>query len=382
MIELYGKHFIYAGKRSRDYGLIIANVETSKEYRIVGEKSGSFVFNKAMKARFLIADKYSDTPLSFDIDIVTCDGHALDFQSVRKIEKWLFENSTFDKLYIDPHDDPFGETCELIYGVPKYLYFNCRFLGASKLEYNGGVVGFRCTLETDSMMLWQDRCGCAFDFTTPVYGEIHGETKRLMRGDVDFDGKLTAKDSQAILKAYANTRIGLPSGLTEEQEIVADMNGDGTINVKDAQLVLVVYGDDRLGYPVSIEYVDVGDVEVVYPETAQVMTVEVDSDIDGYTYPTISIMMGTGGNLSIWNLNDDPDRETKFTGLSAGEVVVIDSSVSMVRNSYSAEAGSSPSLYNKMAIKYFPRFVDGENNIVINGNIANVSVEWNNRRFL
>lgn len=391
MVNIYGRHFIYDGIRSSMFNLIIANVETSEMTRIAGEKKGNFVFNKAWKCNHLIGDDYKDSPLSFEVDIVTCCGRTLTYEEVREIHRWLFVNATFKKLYIDPADDPFGETYELVYGVQKRLYFNCRFLHAEKLEYNGGVVGFRCTLETDSMMMWQDTVGVSYDYTAPVEVTIGGEQVRMLRGDVDFDGRLTAKDSQMILVAYGNIRIGLPSGFTEDQERVADMDADGDIDSVDAQMVLIVYGDDRLGYPTEKSYVIVERTNktIELPEGTKIITVEVDSDIDGYTYPTITVWMGSeGGDLTIINYDDDENRQTVFSDLAARAQVTIDSSMSRVGiPSYNEATGevdvtAATTLYNKMTTKNFPRFVNGLNQISVDGDVIRIDIKWNNRRML
>lgn len=383
MIEIYGKHFIYNDVYSRDFGLIIANVDTSREEHIAGVKSGKFIFNRATKTRTLIGDDYADTPLSFDIDIVTCNGRALEFKKVRQIEKWLFENSLFKKLYIDPADDPYGETSELVYGSEKRLYFNCRFLGAEKLSYNGGVVGFRCTLETDSKMLWQDKTAVAYDFTDPIYNEESGQQVRLMRGDVDFDGELTARDAQTILRAYGNIIVDLPSGLTEIQEAVADMDGDGSITAKDSQIVLTRFGYAIVGYPTEPEYIVLDSGAKRYLLNGEkYIDCNVDSDVDGYTYPLITIYIGSlGGDIEICNCSDDAERVTRFSGLSPQSVLVIDSSISRVGNNPFNSDGSV-TLYNKMASKVFPRLVDGLNQFIVSGNISSIQIEWNNRRFL
>ena len=56
--------------------------------------------------------------------------------------------------------------------------------------------------------------------------------------DIDGDGRVTASDSSLILAAAANLGTGRESGLTPEQELLADANRDGSINAVDASLVL------------------------------------------------------------------------------------------------------------------------------------------------
>lgn len=377
MFTLDGNHFIYNGEYSSKFGLIFARVETSSVKSLMGKKTGKFVFNKATKSRYLVGDDYSQSHMSFDVEIVTCDGHAIDLPTLREIERWLFSNSKFEKLYIDPVDDPYGESYELVYGVQKRLYFNCRFLYPEKLEYNGGVVGFKCTLETDGIMLWQDTVACAYDMSTPVYVEIEGKQVRILKGDVDFDGDVSLKDALRVLQAYRNRILGLPTGLTELEEIAADYDEDGVITLVDALTVLQVYSADLFQIAKKKEYIVI-DEETHLPvttvdELTSLLDIAVDTDIDGYTYPTIKVIMGaTGGELKITNLTDNEERITQFKNLSAYAVVEIDCARHTVSNS----------LYSKMTSKLFPRLVSGNNDLEVYGDILSFEISWNNRRFM
>jgi len=90
-----------------------------------------------------------------------------------------------------------------------------------------------------------------------IYYVLYSDGKLLLRGtgemydygtaipisdchfpDIDGDGRVTASDSSLILAAAANLGTGRESGLTPEQELLADANRDGSINAVDASLVL------------------------------------------------------------------------------------------------------------------------------------------------
>jgi len=90
-----------------------------------------------------------------------------------------------------------------------------------------------------------------------IYYVLYSDGKLLLRGtgemydygtaipisdchfpDIDGDGRVTASDSSMILAAAANIGTGHESGLTPEQELLADVNRDGSINAVDASLVL------------------------------------------------------------------------------------------------------------------------------------------------
>lgn len=89
-----------------------------------------------------------------------------------------------------------------------------------------------------------------------IYYVIYSNGKVLLRGtgemydydtsipisdchypDVNGDGQVNASDASLILTAAANLGAGNESGLTPEQELLADANSDGSINARDASLV-------------------------------------------------------------------------------------------------------------------------------------------------
>lgn len=393
-------HFTYNNTDSRKYNLIIANIETEMFRPIVGVKKGNYYYNKASKSRCLIGDDYSDTSLEIEIEIVTCDASPLKQKEIREVERWLFTNSIFRKLYIDMDDDYFGEMYELVYGVQKRLYFNCRFMSPTKIYGNGGIIGFKCILETDSMMLWQDPIVHAFDVSKdPITINDGGETRRILLGDINMNGRLEAIDAQNILMVYLYTimheedpdydpwvtpRYAFDPPLSKYQLIACDMDytsedydNDTPPNVQaiDAQRVLILFLCDVLSDPVpmsTIIILDDGSI-VVVDEGTKVIDVPVDTDLDGYTYPEITLITGkTGGDIEITNLNDNRDRVTKFANVPPYSRVVIDSSISRV----------SDGLYEQMTKKNFPRLISGENKFAINGDVTTMSVSWQNRRFL
>lgn len=65
--------------------------------------------------------------------------------------------------------------------------------------------------------------------------------------DIDGDGIITANDAQMVLEAYMNIRTGEPSGLTPEQENLADCDRDGYIDSTDASLIVRFYSGCQKG---------------------------------------------------------------------------------------------------------------------------------------
>ena len=65
--------------------------------------------------------------------------------------------------------------------------------------------------------------------------------------DIDGNGKVTAIDASMVLTAYTNIQAGEPSGLTPEQEDLADANRDGIISSVDASLIMSFYSGCSTG---------------------------------------------------------------------------------------------------------------------------------------
>lgn len=392
MINLYGIHFEYNHISSRKYNLIIANLSTERMTKIAGDKSGHFVLNKAMKSRYLVDDDYSDSNLTFEIEIVTCDDRAIEMHELREIETWLFTNSAFHKLFVDIADDKYGETYEMLDGIQKRLYFNCRFVNAEKIEGNGGVIGFKCTMETDGMMLWQEPISVQFAFEDPVEVEVSGEIKTYRRGDVNFDGKVTAEDSQIVLQEATHRLSGFPPTFTEVQDAVANIKEDYTetgqaiITAEDAQLILMAYITDLANLPVDTGTVVIDGREYILSGDERLASVYVDSDIDGYTYPKVRMFFGTppqGFNtcdIEIINGTDNNDRKTVLSNIAPNSIITIDGET---RSVLLGDVASGTSAYDKMTSKHFPRLVNGENQIIIkSASLREINFEWQNRRYL
>lgn len=279
MNDFYGVHFDYASRSSREFGLLLCSAESTRFLSLCGEISGTSVFVKNTKKRIPTGDDYSESPISFEIDIITEDQRCLTISECRQIEKWLFNRQRYNKLYIDEYDDCDGYTSEIIDSKIKRLFINCRFINPSYIEAFGGICGYHVTIEADSGYWWQD----------------------------------------AITKEFA-------------------------LNLTTQSATKTFY-------------------------------VNVDSDIDDYIYPKVTITVGAvGGGISLINKTDDPsnNRKTKFTGISPNTTFTINSQINYI----------SQGLYTSFEDRNFPRLLDGSNMIYAKGNISTITFEYNNRRFL
>lgn len=65
--------------------------------------------------------------------------------------------------------------------------------------------------------------------------------------DINGNGEVDRVDAVLITQAYSNIQAGRPSGLTPEQEDMADCNRNGVIDSNDASLVLKFVSDFEAG---------------------------------------------------------------------------------------------------------------------------------------
>lgn len=273
MADMYGAHFEFAGVSSREWDLIFVNLNTSRMVQLGGAKSGITVFSKSANKRYLIDDDYSDSPVTFDVEIMTESERCLDSWERRKIEKWLFNHRDYRRLYMDMIDDRRGETYEYIDGVCKRNYLNCRFINPERIEGNGGVVGYKATLEADSNMFWQD----------------------------------------PVVKSFVLTENNAGSNIT----------------------------------------------------------VEVDTDLNEFIYPRVTIIVGgNGGDITIVNNSDDSSRITKFVDMSPLSSVTMIGEINYVSGQY----------YLKFADRNFIRLLDGKNTFTILGDVSSIEFEYSARR--
>ena len=270
-------HFTYAGTSSRTYGLVFAHCDTSESVMINGGIESASIFNSRNNRKYLVGDSYVDSPITIEVEIFTEDCVALSTQEIKTIESWLFNRKNFYKLYINPDDDVNGETYEVVNGVMSQYYLNCRFINPEKILGNGGVAGFKATMECDSHLMWQDAISQTFNI-----------------------GNTAASDSDVI-------------------------------------------------------------------------SLVVNSDMNEYVYPTVSITMAAaGGDIYITNNTDSATRITSFKSLTGEIVFTINSEINYI----------SGNNYMKFYDKNFPRLLPGTNAIGIVGAISSITFTWENRKYL
>ena len=299
-MDLYGHHFTYAGIPSRaavrggTADLIIANVETSRYTNIIGRVKTQSVFNRHNTRRYMTNTLYDDSPLEFEIEIVA--DTPIDPYEMRELEKWLFNQRRYRPLYVDM-DDIMYDGLDTVNNQVIGEYLNCIFLDAKKIEGNGGTMGWRCTIQCDCPMAWQDKSVIVFSTeSTPRNGE---------------------------------------EGYT---------------------------------YSIPTEGTSARRVEIV-----------VDSDINGYTYPTVTMEVVSNGETTVYNASDSATRTTEFARIGSSSSV---STIVMNGELNQLSGTSAGDYYSKFSKRNFIRFKDGTNKIVLSDNINYIKFEWQNMRWL
>ena len=109
------------------------------------------------------------------------------------------------------------------------------------------------------------------------------------------------------------------------------------------------------------------------PEDISEITVTVDTDLEEYVYPTVTVTTGSiGGEVQIINTTDNSGRITRFVELPADAQIVMDGALCYVSQEY----------YGKFAGGNFIRLLNGENRMRISGDVRSVTVEYSARRWM
>lgn len=258
-MDLAGCHFTYADVSSREYSLWFAHCDTSEYQAINGTTKSVTVFNSRGNKRYFVADSYDDSPITIDVEFITDDERALSVREIRDIERWLFNRKNYYKLYIDIADDCLAESYQIVDGVEKRFYFNCRFINPSKIYGNGGTVGFKATMECDSYVLWQETMMKTFNI-----GNTAASQSAVISLDIDSETydyvypKVTITMAQAGGDIYITnntddtSRITSFKSLTGEIEFVINGNtnyisGNNYIKFYDRNFIRLVPGTNNIG---------------------------------------------------------------------------------------------------------------------------------------
>jgi len=103
------------------------------------------------------------------------------------------------------------------------------------------------------------------------------------------------------------------------------------------------------------------------------ITVSVDTDISDYTYPDVTILMGTiGGDITVTNQTDSSTRITAFADLPVSCEFTMTGEINDV----------SSDKYDYFTSRNFVRLLPGDNTLSITGNVSIITMSWQNMRDL
>lgn len=142
-------------------------------------------------------------------------------------------------------------------------YINCRVetlipqgvaLDMAELPITFDCYPFAYAIEPTEVEIGTDYT--TVDNTSSVYSapiiaiEIDQTSAPILKGDVNFDGKITPVDASMVLTEIANIAAGTPT-FTPEQFAAADMNDSGTLTPSDASAILAIYADGQTHDPTT-----------------------------------------------------------------------------------------------------------------------------------
>ena len=149
------------------------------------------------------------------------------------------------------------------------------------------------------------------------------------------------------------------------------------LNCKFTNASKIEYGDGIHGWKITVEC----DSHMAWQEPiTKVVTkfpngifkVDVDTDNGDYIYPVVQILTGeTGGDISIANQTDDNLRLMAFEALPENTEIKLDGEINYV----------SPSYIDMFTRRNFIRLLPGENIFTITGDIASLTLTWQNMRY-
>ena len=101
------------------------------------------------------------------------------------------------------------------------------------------------------------------------------------------------------------------------------------------------------------------------------ITVDVDTDLNEFIYPRVTIQVGSaGGDIVIANNHDDSSRLTRFVDMSPLSSVTMKGEINYVSGQY----------YLNFADRNFIRLLDGKNTFTILGDVETIEFEYSARR--
>lgn len=463
MPSFNGCHFEYEDSSSmlvssRDYKLVFANVNTSPLLQTEGTISGATIYAKKARKRYLIDDDFSESPLTFDAEIVTEDGSILTASQKRAIEKWLFNRSGYRKLYKDHIDDTNSKNLIIIKHALRSL------TGVTTSVNSGGVISLSGTATSDTEISnaddednklkfsrAEDRkkmihlpagtyclsggissniftylvgffddgteitrvndtgSGAVYTFDSDVYVYYSAKIKNgtntdgvTIRPQVEYGGQKTSYTAYSgEMTQYRNETVSTWDGNYSDGNIYPV---DPIYTAKNLYLNCRFINPERIeneggcvGYKVTVE----ADSNMLWQEpvtvTADVdrgnnnqnvsraFSITLDTDMDGFCYPRVSMVTGNNTSLEAWLSNATENvitgvaRRAIFVDTPSGCTITMDGEKNYVSGNISLP-NPGDNYFNHMKSRNFLRLLPGENSITNVGNVVSTTITYQNRR--
>lgn len=407
MADFYGSHFEYAGKDSRDRHLMFARIDTGDFDMLSGDIEGVTVFNKKNKKRYLVDDDYTDSPISTEVEIVRDDDEAIPQEDRKAIEKWLFNRSAYQKLYFDKTDD-----CDHYYNEPVFESFLEIGIPSGGMDvHDAGDENDIYTWSEDIDMFTQavqTKIGHLYNEDFELYVDGFDEPMQRYKNNVNmflpgvndivvytlncdpvpdtFTPIDPANDFVRFIIDEDDGYIGIQSsfdnsGGSFDFGTMTDMVHAKRwyMNCRFVNAHKIEGNGGVMGYSATLE-ADSGymwmDEEVSFNLTnaanGESVVVSLDSAIDDYTYPLVTVKMNnSGGSFTIANESDSPSRFTQFENLGQAATVVFGGDENYVSD-----------YYDKFTGYKFVRLLDGDNTIAVHGNVNEIKFKYAHRKFM
>lgn len=231
-MELSGSYFIYDNMPSWEYDLLFVNAETDRMVSLAGDIDLVTIFNKQGKRNYLIGENYKDASISFPIEVMTDNDRPIPAYARRGIEKWLFGQRNYKKLYLSDPNCVYQDEFDAAGITQNSQYLNCVFRNPEKLEGNGGVIGYRFDVVCDSALAWEDPTICKFDFNDrspskvqSVLIDVNTDLKDYVYPKVTIKMGSIGGDVRVINMTDSASRSTLFTGITPN--ITFTINGNG-----------------------------------------------------------------------------------------------------------------------------------------------------------
>lgn len=149
---LFTGYYIYDGINSSRYHLLFANLNTDRLTQICSSVSYTTELYAGANRYEMQGKNWDDSPLSFDVEVIS--EYPIDNITAKKIKRWMFNSSSWKKLYEDRGARPTSD--EIIDGRSKRTYIECVFSNPSEIRRSGNLFGWQCTCTLATPMAVQE----------------------------------------------------------------------------------------------------------------------------------------------------------------------------------------------------------------------------------